>query len=216
MQRGAGAARRAVSRAAAARLKNPDVATEVQQGVATSDFIPDQGANNSQWLRNFSAMSWTSSVTLQNINPRVRSSPCHFCLLCTYIYTHTYVFLVSSSSIATCSNWEGLHMAEYSQSVEFQCQLCSDYILMSHVPRFVLEHLPRSDFSTGSRSYHQLVALIISVLFLQLCQCSVFVFFESGYTYGKMQVKGSSSTKCNQPVIAYVFWSSLSLQLMMC
>lgn len=56
MQRGAGAARRAVSRAAAARLKNPDVATEVQQGVATSDFIPDQGANNSQWLRNFSAM----------------------------------------------------------------------------------------------------------------------------------------------------------------
>lgn len=124
MQRGAGAARRAVSRAAAARLKNPDVATEVQQGVATSDFIPDQGANNSQWLRNFSAMSWTSSVTLQNINPRVRSSPCHFCLLCTYIYTHTYVFLVSSSSIATCSNWEGLHMAEYLQSVEFQCQLC--------------------------------------------------------------------------------------------
>lgn len=91
MQRGAGAARRAVSRAAAARLKNPDVATEVQQGVATSDFIPDQGANNSQWLRNFSAMSWTSSVTLQNINPRVRSSLCHFYLLCTYIYLHIYV-----------------------------------------------------------------------------------------------------------------------------
>lgn len=91
--------------------------------------------------------------------------------------THTYIFLVSPSSIATCSNCEGLHMAEYSQSVEFQCQLCSDYILMSHVPRFVLEHLPRSDFSTGSRCYHQLVALIILVLFLQLCQCSVFVFF---------------------------------------
>lgn len=68
-------------------------------------------------------------------------------------------------------------MAEYSQSVEFQCQLCLDYILMSHIRRFVLEHLPRSDFSTGSRSYHQLVALIILVLFLRLCQCSVFVFF---------------------------------------
>jgi hypothetical protein len=98
MQRGAGAARRAVSRAAAARLKNPDVATEVQQGVATSDFIPDQGANNSQWLRNFSAMSWTSSVTLQNINPRVRSSlsllsALHiYIYIYTYTYTHSYIF----------------------------------------------------------------------------------------------------------------------------
>ena len=95
-------------------------------------------------------------------------------------------------------------MAEYSHSVEFQCQLCSDiyYILMSHVPRFVLEHLPRSDISTGSRSYHQLVALIILVLFVQSCQCSVLVFFESDYTYGNMQVKGFSSTEGNQPVIA--------------
>ena len=93
MQRGAGAARRAVSRAAAARLKNPDVATEVQQGVATPDLIPDQGANNNQWHRNLSAMSWTSSVTLQNINPRVRSSLRHFCLLCIYIHTHTHTHL---------------------------------------------------------------------------------------------------------------------------
>lgn len=110
MQRGAGAARRAVSRAAAARLKNPEVATEGQQGVATPDVIPDQGANNNQWLRNFSAMSWTSAVTLQNINPRVRSSLCHFCLLWRYIH----IILVSCSSIAICSNCEGLHMAEYS------------------------------------------------------------------------------------------------------
>lgn len=70
MQRGVGAARRAVAKAAATRLNTVGgAAVEGQQGVVP-DVVADQVLAN-QWFRGFSALPWTSPVTLQTINPKV-------------------------------------------------------------------------------------------------------------------------------------------------
>lgn len=83
MQRGAGLARR-VGRAAAARLKHAEFATEGAaaaggQGIEQpTPVVPlaegpgqDQGVVRNQCLRSFSTLPWTNPVTLQSINPKV-------------------------------------------------------------------------------------------------------------------------------------------------
>lgn len=82
MQRGGGLARR-VGRAAAARLKHAEFATEGAAAAGQSIQQPapvvplaaeapgqDQGVR-SQCLRSFSTLPWTNPVTLQSINPKV-------------------------------------------------------------------------------------------------------------------------------------------------
>ena len=83
MKRGAGAVRRVVRAAVAARPKHAELATEGAaaggQGIQQpSSAVPpppevtgqDQSGSN-QRHRSFSTLPWTNPVTLQSINPKV-------------------------------------------------------------------------------------------------------------------------------------------------